>query len=162
MSVNIIVAIAENNVIGKDNTLIWHLPADLKYFKQLTTGNTVIMGRKTYDSIGKPLPNRRNVVITRNKDLKIDGCDLVNSLEEALDLTKTEENVFIIGGAQIYKEAMSVADKLYITEVKQQFDGDAFFPEIKKDQWEEILRDEHKADEKNKIDYSFVTYKRRN
>lgn len=159
---NIIVAIAENNVIGKDNTLIWHLPADLKYFKQLTTGNTIIMGRKTYDSIGKPLPNRRNVVITRNKDLKIDGCDLVNSLEEALDLTKGEENVFIIGGAQIYKEALKISDKLYITEVKQQFDGDAFFPEIKQDEWEEILRDDHKADEKNKIDYSFVTYKRRN
>ncbi|AFD07335.1 dihydrofolate reductase [Solitalea canadensis DSM 3403] len=162
MNISIIVAQAENNVIGKSNQLIWHLPADLKHFKKLTTGNTIIMGRKTYDSIGRPLPNRRNVIISRNKDLKIEGCDLVNSLEEALELTRNDEKVFIIGGAQIYNQAMNIADTLFITEVKQVFEGDAFFPDIASDKWIEIAREDHKADEKNRLDYSFVTYKRRN
>ncbi|MCO4291435.1 dihydrofolate reductase [Solitalea sp. MAHUQ-68] len=160
MTLSIIVAKAENNVIGNNNTLIWHLPADLKYFKNLTTGNTIIMGRKTYDSIGKPLPNRRNIVISRNTDLKIAGCEVVNSLDEALKMSGNEEHVFIIGGAEIYKQALNKVDTLYITEVKSTFEGDAFLDEISPEIWHEVSREDHLADEKNKVNYSFVTYKR--
>ncbi|UKJ06411.1 dihydrofolate reductase [Solitalea lacus] len=161
MKISIVVAKAENNVIGKNNTLIWHLPADLKYFKLLTTGNTIIMGRKTYDSIGKPLPNRRNIVISRNTELNIPGCDVVNSLEEALKITSNENEVFVIGGAEIYKQALTLANTLYVTEVKAGFEGDAFFPDFSLNDWDEACRTDHNADEKNQFNYSFVTYKRK-
>ncbi|POY36069.1 dihydrofolate reductase [Solitalea longa] len=160
MTLSIIVAKAKNNVIGNNNTLIWHLPADLKYFKKLTTGNTIIMGRKTYDSIGKPLPNRRNIVISRNKDLKLEGCEVTDSLDAAISISESDNEVFIIGGAEIYKQAIDRSDTLYVTEVKSSFDGDAFFPEISNNEWTEVQREDHVADEKNKIDYSFVTYKK--
>jgi len=161
MNLSIIVAKATNNVIGNNNTLIWHLPSDLKYFKKLTTGNTIIMGRKTFDSIGKPLPNRRNVIITRNSNLKIEGCEVVNSLEEAIQLSSSDENVFIVGGADIYRQSMTMAQTLYVTEVHAEFNGDSYFPEIEPSKWIEIKREDHNADEKNSLDYSFVTYNKR-
>ncbi|PCI10639.1 MAG: diacylglycerol kinase [Flavobacteriaceae bacterium] len=157
-NITIIAAIAENNALGKNNDLIWHLPADLKRFKKTTTGHHIIMGRNTFESIGKPLPNRTTVIITRNPDYKVEGCIVVNSLEKALEIAKNDETPFIIGGAQIYKQAISIADKLDITEVHHSFDADVFFPEIDTNIWEETSRELFKADEKNKFEYSFVSY----
>ncbi|RZM29544.1 MAG: dihydrofolate reductase, partial [Pedobacter sp.] len=114
MMVSMVVAIAENNAIGKDNQLLWHLPRDLKHFKTITSGHTVIMGRKTFDSVGKPLPNRRNIVITRNTELSIDGVEVVNDLKSALRLCAAEEEVFIVGGAEIYKQAMPDTGRIYL------------------------------------------------
>ena len=154
-------AIAANNALGKDNQLIWHLPADLKRFKKTTLNHAVIVGRKTYESLGKPLPNRTNIVITRDKNYQVEGCVIVNSLKEALKAAlKVDENPFILGGAEIYKQAMQFADILDITFVHHQFEADVFFPEIDKTIWKETWREDFKADEKNKYDYSFVTFER--
>ena len=161
MNISIIVAASRNNVIGKDNQLIWRLSADLKRFKALTTGHTIIMGRKTFDSIGKPLPNRTSVIITRQEGYKQDGCIVVHSLEEALEAVKDQEKVFIIGGGTIYKEAIDKADELYLTLVHHEFEGDTYFPEIKNDQWESIHREDCLPDEKNEYAYSFIDYKRK-
>lgn len=156
----LVVAISSNNAIGKDNQLLWHLPADLKHFKNITSGHTIIMGRKTYDSIGKPLPNRRNIVITRQKGLQIEGIEVVHSLAEALSLCKQEE-VYIIGGAEIYRQAISLCDKIELTRVHQYFDADAFFPELDNATWEEVWKEDHLPDEKNKFAYTFSTLERR-
>ncbi|RZK47845.1 MAG: dihydrofolate reductase [Pedobacter sp.] len=161
MNISIVVAISQNNAIGKNNQLLWHLPADLKHFKEITSGNCIIMGRKTYDSIGRPLPNRRNVVITRNAALKIENVEVVTSLEDAISLCENEQEIFIIGGAEIYKEALALTDTIYLTTVHQDYDADAFFPEIKCEDWLEINSESHEADEKNKVDYTFSTLKRR-
>ena len=159
--VTIIAAIAANNALGKDNQLIWHLPADLKRFKKTTLNHAVIMGRKTYESLGKPLPNRTNILITRDKNYKAEGCLVVNSLNEALKVAaEVDENPFILGGAEIYKQAMPLTDKLDITFVHHQFDADVFFPEIDKTIWKETSRENFEADENNKYDYSFVTFER--
>ena len=159
--VTIIAAIAENNALGKDNQLIWHLPADLNRFKKTTLNHVVIMGRKTFESLGKPLPNRTNILVTRDKNYKAEGCVVVNSVKEALvAATKEDENPFILGGAEIYKQAMPFTDKLDITFVHHQFKADVFFPEIDKTIWKETSREDFKADEKNKYDYSFVTFER--
>ncbi len=157
MIISFVVAIAENNAIGKDNGLLWHLPTDLKHFKQITNGHTIIMGRKTFDSMGKPLPNRRNIVITRNADLKIEGAEVTTSVDDALALCKTEEEVFIIGGAEIYKEALDKTDRIYLTTVHQRFEGDAYFPELDRNKWVETAREEHQPDEKNNIAFTFST-----
>ena len=125
-----VVAIAKNNAIGKDNQLLWHLPKDLKHFKEITSGHTIIMGRKTYESVGKPLPNRRNIIITR-QNITIEGCEVVNSIEDALKLCAGEDEVFIVGGAEIYKQAMALTDRIYLTIVHHEFEGDTYFPEIK-------------------------------
>ncbi len=159
--VTVIAAIAKNNALGKDNELIWYLPADLKRFKKTTTGHHIIMGRNTYESIGKPLPNRTTVIITKNTNYKVDGCIIVHSLDEALEISKQDETPFIIGGAQIYKQAISIVDKLDITEVHHSFDADVFFPKIDLTIWKEKNRTLFKADEKNKYDYSFVSYIRK-
>lgn len=161
MILSIIVASAENLVIGRDNGLIWHMSADLKHFKQLTTGHTIIMGRRTFESIGRALPNRRNVVITRNKDYQADGCEIAESVEEALKMVETEDEVFIIGGGSIYRESWERADRLYLTWVHVEVEGDTFIPAIDSDKWEVICRQDFKADEKNEFDYSFVSYKRK-
>jgi dihydrofolate reductase len=161
MIVSIIVAIAENNAIGKGNQLLWRMPADLKHFKNATTGHTVIMGRKTFDSVGKPLPNRRNIVITRNSDLKIDGVEVVNTLEKAIALCDQDEEVFIVGGAEIYKMAMSLTDKIYLTVIHGVFDADTFFPVIDPELWQETEVVDNTADEKNPFDYTFSTYVRK-
>jgi len=154
----IIAAIAKNNELGKNNQLIWHLPADLKRFKKITSGHHVIMGRKTYESVGKPLPNRINIIITRNKSYLADGCKVVNSLEEALKEAQSDNNPFILGGAEIFKEAINIADELDITLVHHTFDADTFFPEIDSSIWQEDSKIDFEPDDKNKFGYSFVKY----
>ena len=160
--ITIIAAIGKNNELGKDNDLIWHLPADLKRFKKITTGHHILMGRNTFESIGKPLPNRTSIIITRNNNYFKDGCLIANSIEKAIELVE-EKDAFIIGGAQIYKQALEsdLVDKLDVTIVNQSFDADVFFPEINLNIWEEVSRENFKADEKNKFDYSFVSFKKK-
>jgi dihydrofolate reductase len=160
--ITVIAAIATNNALGKDNDLIWYLPADLKRFKKVTTGHYIIMGRNTFESIGKPLPNRTTIIITRNKNYLKEGCLIANSLEQAIEMSKEEAQVFIIGGAQIYKEtiAKNLAQQLDITLVHKDFEADVYFPEIDAKIWKEIARENFKADEKNKLDYSFISYQK--
>ncbi|GGZ26333.1 dihydrofolate reductase [Echinicola pacifica] len=158
-----IVAKATNNVIGRNNQLIWKLSADLQHFKRHTTGHLILMGRKTYESMGKPLPNRTSVVITRNPNYSLpDGHYVVHSLEEAITLAEKlqQEKVYIIGGAEIYKLALPIADELLITEVNCQPEGDAFFPEFKEENWRKLTEEVHHKDEKNQFDYTFVHYQR--
>ena len=159
-NISIIVAISENNAIGKDNQLLWHLPADLKHFKEITTGHTIIMGRKTYDSIGKPLPNRRSIVITRNSELTIEGVEVVTSLDDAIALCAQDEEVFIIGGAEIYQQSLPVTNRIYLTRVHQKYDADAFFPTLNPEAWREIDSITYQADEKNSVAYTFSTLER--
>ena len=160
---SIIVAKSENNVIGKDNDLVWKMPADLKHFRSTTTGHFIVMGRKTLEATEKPLPGRTSIVITRQKDFRAEGCLVVHSLEEAYELGRKyrQEEVFILGGGEIYKQAMESADKIYLTEIRETFEGDTYFPEVDPEVWEETSRVEHKADEKNPHDYTFVEYERR-
>ncbi|MFT7900821.1 dihydrofolate reductase [Tenacibaculum ascidiaceicola] len=160
--ITLIAAIAKNNALGKDNDLIWHLPADLKRFKKVTTGHPILMGRNTFESIGKPLPNRTSIIITRKNNYFVDGCLIANSIEQAIELTEGKD-AFIIGGAQIYKDALeqNLVDRLDITLLHHEFEADAFFPEIDMEIWKEVAREDFKADEKNKYDYSFVSYERR-
>jgi len=160
MNTYIVVAIASNNAIGKNNRLLWHLPNDLKHFKEITTGHTVIMGRKTYDSVGKPLPKRRNIVITRQA-ITIPGCEVAGSLQQAIELGRNDGDVYIIGGAEIYKQAMPLTDIIYLTIVHQAFEADTFFPEINPNEWLETSREDHQPDEKNPLPYSFITLQRR-
>mgnify|MGYP000063687731 CR=1 FL=1 len=151
--IKIIAAMSKNRVIGDSNALIWHLPEDLKRFKQLTTGNTIVMGRKTYESIGKPLPNRRSIIITRDASYKVDGCEVVNSLEEALLLSNSD--CFIIGGGEIYRQAIYIADCIYLTLIDKEFEGDTSFPEIK--DWREASCEDFSNEE---FKYSFIKYER--
>jgi len=155
--IKIIVATSKNKVIGNNNELIWKLSSDLKRFKELTTGHPVVMGRKTYESIGKPLPNRRNIIITRNLEYEVNGFEVVSSLEEALLLTNND--CFIIGGGEIYKQSLEVADKIYLTIVHKDFEGDTTFPELGKE-WATIDTKDFDADEKNEYNYSFIEYDR--
>ncbi|RCW94064.1 dihydrofolate reductase [Winogradskyella arenosi] len=158
----IIVAEGEDNAIGKDNDLIWHLSDDLKRFKALTNGHHIIMGRKTFESFPKPLPNRTHIVITRQKDYKAPvGVIIVNSLEDALDAARYDKQPFVIGGGEIYKQALPLVDKLEITRVHATFDNaDTFFPQINLSQWKEVNRTRHEADEKHAYAFSFITYAR--
>ncbi|WP_442267488.1 dihydrofolate reductase [Tenacibaculum sp. ZS6-P6] len=160
--ITIIAAIGQNNELGKDNDLIWHLPADLKRFKKVTSGHHILMGRNTFESIGKPLPNRTSVIITRNNDYFKDGCLIADSIEKAIELTEGKD-AFIIGGAQIYEQTLQqkLADRLDITIVHETFEADVYFPEIDLSIWKEVSREDFKADEKNKYDYSFVSYERK-
>ncbi len=161
--ISAIVAMANNNVIGKSNDLPWYLPADLARFKELTMGSTVIMGRKTFDSIldriHKPLPGRKNIVISRNPDYKLDGAVVVDTIEDALKLADSDE-VFILGGEQIFKLTLPLIDRIHLTEVKADIDGDAFFPDVI-DNFEETARESHQEDEKNQYNYDFVTLDRK-
>lgn len=160
--IHLVVAKSDNNVIGHDNQLIWHLPNDLKHFKEITTGHPIIMGRKTFESIGRILPNRTNIIITRNRNYSIENAKVAHSLNEALELAKEiDENIFIIGGGKIYEQAIDFADILEVTEVHENFEGDTYFPEIDLNVWKEISRIKHHKDEKNKFDYSFVRYERK-
>ncbi len=161
--ITIIAAIGSRNELGKNNDLIWHLPADLKRFKKVTSGNYIIMGRNTYESIGRPLPNRTTVIITRNRSYVQEGCLVVHSIEEALELSKQQDQVFIIGGAKIYEQCLEkdLVDRLDITEVHEQFEADVFFPEIDMNTWEVISREDHEADDKNEFDYSFISYQKK-
>lgn len=158
----IIVAAAENNAIGKDNKLIWHLSDDLKRFKALTSGHHIIMGRKTFESFPKPLPKRTHVVISRQKDYKVpDGVKLVNSLEDAILTSKNDTKNFIIGGGEIYKQALPIADKIELTRVHENFEGDTFFPNIDSTFWKETANYLHKKDEDHDYEFSFITYERK-
>ncbi|TXR54572.1 dihydrofolate reductase [Reinekea thalattae] len=167
MRISMIWAMAENRTIGRDNKLPWHLPNDLKYFKQLTTGKAVIMGRKTYDSIGKPLPNRSNIVITRDTQFYAEGVQVAHSLDEAIELAEAaslvnaNDEVIVMGGAEIYRLCLPKADRLYITFVHADVDGDAHFPEFDLSQYNEIAREDFSADGPNPYDYSFVVYDKR-
>lgn len=164
--VALIAAVAENGCIGVENRLPWHLPADLKHFRQLTTGNIVIMGRKTYDSIGKPLPNRHNIVITRNTDWHVDGVQVAHSLDEALAQaqhiahTQALPFIWIMGGAQIYQQSLALAQALYLTEVETTVTGDAFLPSISTADWQITASERHYQAESD-LYYRFVTYQRR-
>jgi dihydrofolate reductase len=156
---SIIVAVSANNVIGNENKLPWHLPADLKYFKNLTMGHHVIMGRKTYESIGKILPGRIFVIVTRDKNYKVPGATVVHSIEEAFEYCRTnnETEAFIIGGAEIINQSEKLADKLYLTRIHENFTGDVFL-EFNMDLWKEQTSEAHQADEKNLYNYTFFTY----
>lgn len=159
----ILVAFDENRVIGKNNTLIWHLPADLKRFKTLTTGHVIIMGRKTFESIGKPLPNRTSIVISRQADLQIDGAIIAHSVEEAILKAKsiTREDIFIVGGAEIYALSLPLADQILVTQLHDIFEGDAYFPEIPTETFEVTEKERGITDEKNAYQYSYITYTRK-
>lgn len=168
MIISLIAAVAKNGVIGGGNTLLWDIPEDMKHFRDKTRGHTVIMGRKTYESIGNPLPNRKNIVITRDKTYLRHGVDVVNSLNEALRLANLEQGkefeenqeeveVFVIGGGEIYKQAMEKANKLYITEIYKDFEGDTLFPTIDKDIWKETRREDYPSEP---IPFSFVEYRK--
>ena len=153
---SLIVARARNGAIGRNNAMPWHLPADLAHFKRTTTGHPIIMGRKTFESIGKPLPGRRNIVVSRNPQWRAEGCDVFQSLAAALASTAPAAQVFIIGGASLYREALDFADRLYLTEVDASPEGDTFFPALPSGQWQEQLREHHPADEKNAFAMDFV------
>ncbi len=184
--ISLIAAIGKNNELGKGNDLLWKFPADMQHFIKMTSGHTVIMGRKTFESIGKSLPNRRNIVITRDKNYKADGAEIAHSLDEAIKIARTApqphlspllkgeeefspfpfqgkagDEVFIIGGGEIYRQAISVADKLYITHIDaEDINADVFFPEIIPVVWNEVSRQEHQPDEKNIFPYTFSIYKK--
>ena len=152
---------AANGVIGRDNQLPWHLPADLAHFKQVTMGKPIIMGRKTYESIGRPLPGRTNIVLTRSPDFHAEGVVTANTLQQALDYASLEDEVMIIGGSSIYELALPGADRLYMTYVESDCEGDAWFPEFDIERWRIVASEQHAADEKNSSDYRFVTYDRK-
>jgi dihydrofolate reductase len=163
MIISCIVAIAKNNVIGKDNQIPWYLPSDLKYFKKVTTGHHVIMGRKCYESIGKPLPNRTNIIITRDPFFISSNCLIARNIKEALEmaLDNGETEAFIIGGGQIYEQTADFWDKFYLTEVDLDAEGDIFFPELDLNEWTLTSKECHQKDEKNEFDYCFNVYDRR-
>ncbi len=158
MTISIIVAISENNVIGKNNDLIWHISEDLKRFKKLTSGHSIIMGRKTYESLPfKPLPKRKNIILSF-KDIKFEGAYVVNNLEDAIKLCEGEDEIFICGGAEIYKRFIPLVDKLYITKVHKKFEGDTFFPKINYNEWKLIERSKRLYDKNSDLDYTFLDY----
>lgn len=164
MKISIIVAVSLNHVIGVDNQLPWHLPADLQYFKSLTLDHTIIMGRKTFESIGRPLPKRENMVITRDPDYVLENVVVMNSIEKAIEYCKNkeQEEVFIIGGDTIYKQTLALADQLYITKVDTLIEnGTAFFPTIDLNEWQLLSSITHHKDEKNQFDYTFEHYEKR-
>ncbi|MFA6520038.1 MAG: dihydrofolate reductase [Candidatus Paceibacterota bacterium] len=160
--ISLIAAIGKNNELGKGNTLLWSMPADMKHFIETTTLHAVVMGRKTFESLPGPLPNRRNIVITRDLNYKKEGVEVVHSLAEALDLFPDQnEEIFMIGGAEIYKQTMPIADKLYITHIDaEESAADSFFPEIIPIVWNEVSHEEHKKDEKNPFNYTFSVYEK--
>lgn len=156
MNISIIAAMTDDRLIGLDNTLPWRLPADLKHFKQLTIGKPIIMGRKTFDSIGRPLPDRKNIIISRNQDLIIPDCDTVTSIDAAVELAGDVSEIMIIGGAQIYAHALPKTTRMYLTLVHVKIDGDTYFPEWNQDEWSVVSKETYQADELNQYDYSFV------
>lgn len=160
-SVALIVAMAKNRTIGVNNTLPWRCPEDLKHFKALTMGHHMIMGRKTFDSIGKPLPGRTTVVVTRNTDLNIAGCLIAHSLEQAVAACAGDDDIFIVGGAELYAQSLALVDTLYITEIQQEVEGDAHFPELNLNEWQEVSRDVRSQTTPQPLEYHFVTYQRR-
>ena len=159
--ITLIAAVSENNVIGKDNKLIWHLSDDLKHFKDLTKGHAVIMGRKTFESMPKALPNRTNIIITRKTDYLVNDAIVVNSLNQALEKAVDDNQPFIIGGGEIYSLAIKIADRIELTRVHTDLEGDAYFPEIDYNLWEEVSREKRLKDEKHNYDFSFIRYNKK-
>lgn len=162
MIISIIVAMGRNRVIGIKNALPWKLPADMEHFRQLTMGKPVIIGQKTFESIGNPLPGRTNIILTLDKDFAPPGCQVAHSIEEALEIAKDFKEVMICGGASVYKQFLPIAGRLYLTLIKEDFEGDAFFPEFDWNDWEEIERIENEPDKNNPYQYTFLTLKRKN
>lgn len=160
MRIALIAAMAENHVIGRNNQLPWRIPADLKHFKVLTMGKPIIMGRKTYESIGRPLPGRDNIVLTGDVTYRAEGCEVVHSIAQALQVAGAVEEAMIVGGSDLYRQTIGDADRLYLTLVKAEVEGDAWFPEIDSRQWREIKREAHRADDSNQYDYAFVVLER--
>ncbi len=165
MIISLIAALTKNRVIGRDNSLPWHLPDDMKYFMQTTKAHHVIMGRKNYDSIPekfRPLPNRVNIVVTRQRDFKAPACTVVHALEEGIDISRNggQQEVFIIGGSDMYKIALPISHRLYLTEIETELDGDTYFPEFNRAEWKETSRRHHPADDRHAFAFDFVVYDR--
>ena len=160
LKITLIVAAAENNAIGKNNQMLWHLPDDFKYFKQHTLDHSVVMGRKTYESIGKPLPQRRNIVLTRDLNWSTEDVDVANSLDEVLTYCRDEREIFIIGGAKIYQQALPLADRVLLTRVHTSLDGDAYFPELPETAWHRVHTEEHPHDERHAYSFTFETWQK--
>ena len=161
MTVSLVVAAANNNVIGRDGELPWHLPDDLRQFKRLTTGKPVIMGRRTFESIGKPLPDRHNIVMTRDPDYAAPGCDIVSSVSDALDCAGDGTEVMVIGGGQVYRDFMPRAGRIYLTRVQAEIDGDTHFPEIDSNEWQMVSSEHHDADERHAYPFEMMVLERR-
>lgn len=161
MMISLIVAASSNNVIGRDGGLPWHLPDDLRLFKRVTTGKPVIMGRRTFESIGKPLPDRRNIVMTRDPDYAATGCEVVSSVSEAIDLVGGADEVMIIGGGQVYRDFLPRADRIYLTRVQEEVAGDTFFPEIDETAWQLVSSEHHDADDKHRHAFEMMVLERR-
>ena len=159
--ITLIAAIGEKNELGKDNQLVWHLPEDFKRFKSITSGHYIILGRKTFESFPKPLPNRTHVIITRQKDYAPENCIVVNSIKAAIAACTKEQDVFVIGGGEIYKQSIEIADKLEVTRVHHTFEADTFFPEIDLEKWKLDFEEFHPKDEKHNFDFTFLTYTRK-
>lgn len=157
--ISLLWAMDENRAIGRNNQLPWHLPEDLKYFKRVTMGKPIAMGRKTYDSIGRPLPGRENIVITRNQGITIEGCTVIHDVKDLVK--RDDEELFVIGGAEIFKEILPFADRLYVTEIREEFEADTFFPEYNLSDWELIESTPGMKDEKNPYNYEFLVYQRK-
>ena len=158
--ITLIAAMAHNRVIGINNTLPWDLPADMRHFREQTMGKPILMGRKTYDSIGRPLPGRQNIVVTRDSSATIDGCDVVNSIDEALNIADDAPEVMVMGGESFYRQMLPAANRLVLTMIDLDIEGDAWFPEWTESEWQEVDREDHPVDEKNRWSYSFVTMER--
>ena len=161
MTISLVVAASSNNVIGRDGGLPWHLPDDLRQFKRLTTGKPVIMGRRTFESIGKPLPDRRNIVMTRDPDFAAHGCEIVSSPSEALDLVDDSEETMIIGGGLVYHDFMPLADRIYLTRVQADVEGDTHFPDIDEAEWRRVSSEHHAADDAHRYAFDVMVFERR-
>ncbi|EKN68347.1 dihydrofolate reductase [Schinkia azotoformans] len=159
--ISIVVAMDKNRVIGKNNQLPWHLPADLAFFKKVTMGKAIVMGRKTYESIGRPLPGRENIILTKNREYQTEGCTIIHSIDDVFDIEKIANGeVCVIGGAEIFKEVLTSTDRLYITEIDHEFEGDTYFPLVRESDWTLISKEKGPKDEKNPYDYYFAIYER--
>jgi dihydrofolate reductase len=160
MNLTIIAAMSENRVIGRDNDLAWHLPDDLKRFKELTRGHHVIMGRKTFESVGKPLPGRTNIIVTNQKDYKAPGCIIVHTLKEAIQKAENDSQPYIIGGGKIYDQALPLCDTIELTHIHAHVEGDTYFPEVDTNKWQIVAKESHPADDKHEFAFDFLTYHR--
>lgn len=161
MTISLVVAASSNNVIGRDGELPWHLPDDLRHFKRLTTGKPVIMGRKTFESIGRPLPDRRNIVMTRDTDYAAGGCDVVSSVSDAIDLVEGAAEVMIIGGGMVYHDFLPLADRIYLTRVQAEVEGDTHFPEVDEATWQLVSSEHHDADDRHRYAFDMMVFERR-
>ncbi|WP_226666745.1 dihydrofolate reductase [Metabacillus litoralis] len=160
--ISLIVAMDEKHLIGKNNELPWRLPQDLAYFKRITMNHKIVMGRKTYESIGKPLPGRENIILTRDPSYQIEGCKILHSIDDILDLARnTDENVFVIGGAEIFKEVLPYSDRLYITHIHHEFEGDTYFPKLESSEWESVSTQHGVKDDRNPYEFDFVVYEKK-